>query len=183
MKMIFKILGSCLLFSILVLGCAEDGEPGPKGDQGEQGEKGDKGDQGEKGDTGTANVVYSKWLESEFSNDITYEEYQLVEIDTNQYSLNTTVFLLYCRTGNNIVYPLPRQINETTYGYYILPDFGTGLPARIMVYRDGNIPGGSSVPVHFRYVLIPGGVNIGGRIGQPDFDDYEEVRKFYNIPN
>ncbi len=180
MKKIIKVLGSCFLLAMLAVGCAEDGEPGPPGDQGEQGVQ---GEQGEKGDPGTANVVYSQWLKNNFTGDIGYEEYQLVEIDTNQYSLNTTVFLLYAKTTNGVVQQLPLQINTTTYSYYVLPDFGTGSPARIMVYRDGNTPSGSRVPADFRYIIIPGGVRASGRIGQPEFDDYEEVRKFYKIPN
>lgn len=186
MKTYVTILVSCFLGFILIAGCAEDGAPGPQGEEGvpgEKGEKGDKGEPGEKGEKGTANVVYSDWLESGFTDESSYEEYSLTAIDTNQYSLNTSVFLLYGRTSNGVVLPLPWQTgSSTTYHYYIVPDFGTGQPARIILFRDGTLSGGSSIPLHFRYVIIPGGENIGSRKSMPDFTDYAEVIRFYHIP-
>jgi hypothetical protein len=36
----------------------------------------------------------------------------------------------------------------------------------------------------YRYVIIPGGVNIGGRQKGPvDFNNYEAVKQYYKIPD
>ena len=183
MRNLFKILVSSFLFTIIAFSCAEDGEPGPKGDQGEPGIQGEQGEQGEKGEPGTANVIYSEWIESEFSNDFSYEEYSFLEIDTNQYSLNTTVFLLYSKSVNGVVYPLPQLVSATTYSYYIVPDFGTGLPARIILYRNGTPVGGSAVPFDFRYVIIPGGVPTGRRTADYSKMSYEEIKLLFNLPD
>jgi len=185
MKKIIKVLGGCFLLAMLTISCAEDGEPGP---QGEQGEQGVQGEQGEKGDTGTANVVYSEWIGPLLGGGSSSTTQPLAEFDKNLYDPNTAVFLVYgtTETGGNVS-ALPLKLSETTYGFWVdpsRPDPSVGL---IFLYRDEptptSVPIGRSIPTHFRYVIIPGGIPFSGRVNLPDFDDYEAVKEFYKIPN
>ena len=173
---------------LLLFSCAEDGEPGPQGEKGDHGEKGEQGDQGEKGEPGIANVVYSDWIGPLLEGRSSLAYVPLAEFDKTLYDPNSSVFLLYGTTeSGGEINPLPLTLNETTYGYWVdqtRPDPSVGL---IYLFRDAptpaSVPIGRTIPTHFRYVIIPGGVSVGGRLAQPDFDDYEAVKKFYNLPD
>lgn len=181
MKPILKILGSCLLFAILAVGCADDGEPGP---QGERGEKGDQGEKGDKGDTGTANVMYSDWFTVDW-NEADDPDYKVHSMDIEELGgefLDHGTILLYAKVtvgANTVIIQLPFEEGD------IQEYYGIVLPNSLRILLSTTDP---ELPDYFptqelRYVLIPGGINVGGRTGQPDFENYQEVRRFYDLPD
>src|SRR5512138_3734766 len=62
----YLILAVALLFT-----ACKKGDPGPQGEKGEKGDAGNKGDKGDKGDPGAANIMYSAWMDLQYSFDST----------------------------------------------------------------------------------------------------------------
>jgi len=80
------------------------------------------------------------------------------------------------------VFPMPYTSNaggkESTISY--LP-----MPGRILISRftaDNSASISLSTLIQYRYVIIPGSVNIGLN-NHVNLKDYEAVRKFYRIPD
>jgi len=155
----------------------EQGPKGDKGDKGNQGEQGQKGDKGDKGDTGTANVIYSGWLEVDFTTNVVGDYIGKIEHGSiTQDILDKGEIAVYMKTQNGNVLKL---------SYYN----GGGLYIGFSVGKINiSILSGNSPPhpdSRFRFVLIPGGSPIRGVVssGVLDLNNYYEVAKAFNIPN
>jgi hypothetical protein len=151
-----------------------------------------KGDDGAKGDTGTANVMYSPWLDVDFSPVVDGADTiaWTATIDAPKITkqiLDSGTVKVYFNAGTSTtpaVFPLP------------LADFAYGLPGgvqninlyftvgKINLYatQDGGTEGsGSTKSWQYRYVIIPGGVPTGRSV--VNWNSYETVKSFYNIPD
>jgi len=196
---------SLLLFAfILITSCDKKGDPGPSGVQGNTGPK------GEQGDPGPSNIMYSDWFLYNPTSNTT--NYSLISMDisvpqlTDEFVNNGgTVLVFYGNKsqGENSVTgikPLPTWGKE---GYQNVPDANA-------VYYELDYTYGKSLlnisfivtqnlskltdrfyfftkvfnpeNVYFRYVLIPGSVNINQRLDQLDLKKYQEVKAYYHIP-
>jgi hypothetical protein len=178
------------------------GPAGPAGPTGPQGPVGPAGPAGPAGATGTANVQYSAWwspLSSEW-------------IDTTiglpgpvkralRPAPNITLGLLQI----GVVLAYMAFTATTVARTYMLPTqmMVTGQPMHTMafvtepgkmIYYYGTMNGNPTTLVFntaysFRYVLIPGGVSIGGRMLYKGYTadqlkamPYEKVASIFNIP-
>lgn len=176
---LISAIGIGLLF--IISGCNKEGDPGPQGPQGDQGIQ---GEQGEKGDDGTANVMYSDWLTPDW-NEADTPDYKAHDIEIEELGggfLDHGVIYIYMRVtiGSDVVTaPLPFEEGPLREYFGII---GSDIARIILTTTDTELPDFFTTQ-ELRYVLIPGGVNIGSRQNLPDFNNYEEVAEFYSIPN
>jgi len=168
-----------MAFAVLfVVGCKTD-----DGRDGIDGEKGGKGDKGDPGLNGNANVIVSEWKTSALAKDTT------IDLSTMKVATVVAPELTAARLTNSVVYvymdygggayPLPFISNPlgrtSTISYFT--KVGKVRPTRLA--HDGgatiNIPSN----IKFRYLIIPSGTlkNDNGI----DYNDYESVKKYYNI--
>jgi hypothetical protein len=94
------------------------------------------------------------------------------------------VYVKFSGTANNIQ-PLPViqsiiQVKNQFLGHFL-------QPGKIVLFfhnmDDELDPGTIGSGNNYRYVIIPGGTSLAGRMGGPDMYDYEAVRLFYQIPD
>lgn len=208
MKLNFKI--SYLILCLFMLsGCAEDGDPGPQGPQGEQGlqgekgDKGDQGDQGEKGDKGddgqdgedgedgNAEVYYSDWIPANFTGASTTTKYMYIDFPADlpsSFSIKNThaIFVYFTGWGDGNVYMLPVldfRSAQFTFG------FGTGVSSYDITIKAKALSGDLTEyqidpdrDNKFRYIIIPPNIPTGRQEGI-DYNDYQQVKERYNIPD
>ncbi|MDN4164976.1 collagen-like protein [Cytophagales bacterium LB-30] len=170
-----------IVLLVFVFGCSKEGTPGPQGEQGIQGE------QGEKGETGTANVIYSDWIATEFTEEVTGLTNAFFLAENIEVDISKDVLLVYGKlTEGNIdnVLPLPftNVFVGEAYLFNLVSDSNENRLQIIGLTNDGAQHAFTFFEF-YRYVVIPGGVSTNGRQMGLDFNNYEEVIAFYNIPN
>ena len=138
--------------------------------------KPDDGAVGPKGETGTANVIYSDWATTPFTQPGTSWQAVIFEPKITQEIIDKGVILCYFKNpGNNNIF----QLNYNSGSEYILYSCDIG---KIRLFSSSNY---SNLP--FRYIIIPGGVSASGKMAntnQPDFKkmSYSEVCQQLHIP-
>jgi Collagen triple helix repeat (20 copies) len=185
MEKITRIFAMLLITSILIFmdGCkAEKGEVGPAGATGATGAAGATGATGAagatgaKGDPGTANVFYSDWINVTFTGSGGSWIAVLTAPKITQDILDKGVVLMFIKIGGT-VYSVPYAYATSTGTIVgtILPGLTLG---KITLYGSYNY----SNP--FRYVIVPGGITIGGgRIAALKSMTYQEVKELYHLPD
>ncbi len=205
---LFKTNYLAFVFFLMIAACSQDGEPGPQGPKGEQGEQGLQGPQGEEGPegpegpqgpqgpqgaTGAANVIYSAWLQPVW-NDSDGATFKRMIIDVPELNMNMWdrgLIYMYWKTNNGSTFPLPWVTNNVATGTptiarTFLIRGATKLWVEIRKYSGDLVASEFSAANgnRIRYVLVPGGVAASGRIAAPvDFDNYEEVKAYFNLPD
>lgn len=206
---LFKLKYLALVLFLMAGACGKEGEPGPEGPEGDQGEQGiqglqgpqgpegpegpqgEQGPQGPQGPTGAANVIYSAWLQPSW-NDADLATLKRMTINVPELTLNMWdrgLIYMYWKTNNGSTFPLP----------WVSYNVSTGSPA---ITRTFLIRGSSTLWVEIRkftgdlvasefsgangnrvrYVLIPGEVVASGRMAtMVDFNNYEEVKRYFNL--
>ena len=158
-----------------------------KGDAGPEGPEGPAGPQGPPGPTGTANVIYSTWQ------DVTYSEHEengqllgyFSEWAVDKLSnaiLNSGDVRVYFNFGTTadpdiVLFPL----SDNFFNTHVSVDL---FPQTILLYSNFNastFTDNEGKKFQHRYILIPGGVPA--RVAQPDWNDYNKVKAFYNLPD
>jgi hypothetical protein len=146
------------------------------------------GPQGDQGEPGTANVIYSDWIPSGFSETITgnFEQFELDAPQLNETLQNSGVILVYARKGT-VIYPIPVTFFGTideAYNWRLLTINDDIIAVRISSTDGGNI-GTPFLNGEYRYVLIPGGepASEGRSYTAADYESmsYEEVASLFNI--
>lgn len=179
------------------------GEPGPQGDKGDPGEtgpqgpKGDPGEpgsQGEQGPPGTANVLYSEWIPFDVSNWNKVTEfgretqlYEIAEALVTTEIIDQGLVFVYIKFGGA---PPPRPLPFTGYVTTSSKDqtiWYRLLEGKIVLafhnVSDNADPGTFGAGNQYRYVIIPGGTPINGRVVEDLRKlSYEEICNRYNIP-
>ena len=147
---------------------------------------------------GTANVMYSSWIDADW-NLVDDPRSKTMKISANQLSnndlRNKAILLMYLKQfGTSSIYPMPSSGRwSNTFYSYTFGNNGVDLQQAILV----NLVSTNGVDLtefqhegfrgnDFRYVIIPGGVPITGRIGNGgsykiDHNDYEMVKRYYGI--
>lgn len=176
------------------------GETGSRGETGPQGPKGDKGDtgatgsQGPKGETGSANVIMYSWSKASFSGSSTESPhyYELINFPS-EVDYQKSLVMVYLQSGtSNSALPLyiPNGFSGAgAYGGFY--NYGISLystsPRRITIYlyRQGTngINLQASPNIAIRAVIIPASIIRNARQAGVDFNDYEVVKKYYNLPD
>lgn len=172
-----------ILLNILFISCsAEDGKDGINGQDGEQ------------GPAGTANVMYSDWIDQDWNLDdvSTYKSMQIIEDYLTDDFLDNGGFVLgFFRFQDNVPYQLPYQNITSEYIRTVTPViFSTYGEVRFTIQStdgtaltDTEVYGSGSSNPQYKYVLIPGGVNISGKTSA-DYKNmsYKEICKLFHIP-
>jgi hypothetical protein len=181
MKTITRIFGMLMVTSALIFmdACkAEKGEVGPAGATGATGATGAAGAtgaKGDKGDIGTANVSYTDWINITFTGSSGNFIATVTAPKITQDILDKGVVLMFIKIGGT-VYSVPYAYATSTGTLVgtILPGLTLG---KITLYGSYNY----SNP--FRYVIVPGGIGIGGgRKAALESMSYEEIKALYHIP-
>jgi hypothetical protein len=175
-----KQFGKLFILFILVVSCSpEDGKDGIQGP------------------TGTANVMYSNWMNQSWnlSNDANTKTMGVTEsMANNAFFNNGGIVLGYFKVFSNTIYPLAYEDNsfKNLRKMYAVHFETEGSIRFIIESTDGTALtntelNGSTADYNpqFRYVLIPGGTNISGRVSSKvDYSkmSYKEICKLFNIP-
>lgn len=147
---------------------------GPAGDVGPAGSTGATGATGATGSTGTSGAIYSDWITPTFS--ATTFSATLTAPKLTQEIVDKGAVHVYLK-GQSLVFPLP-YIDTDSLGRVALQlDFAIGV-GRIVLFTNARVSG-----IPFRYVLIPGGTPSGGRKAAIDFNNYEAVKKEFDLPD
>lgn len=148
-----------------------------KGPQGDVGPAGTNGVNGTNGKDGNANVVQITFGEKTHSG--TELTYTLTGI--TQAQLNGSAYFTYVRPNNSFWYSLPGTTSGGSREYRTYVDATGSAAPRLLISRVAG--SGSEVFSTTRIVIIPAGVLVNGRQAAIDFNDYEAVKKAYNLPD
>jgi hypothetical protein len=169
-----------LLAVALTVTACKKGDPGP---QGEKGDKGDTGGTGGKGDPGTANVMYSDWLDLGYSLDQASGIYftQIDEPRLTDELLTTGEVKVYINLGSaaeKVVSVLPYRSGTAQITPFFLDQ---------LIELDANVNASTATDPatgtkfrQYRYVIIPGGVNIRAE-KKVDWNNYSEVKAYLGL--
>ncbi|MBC7892864.1 MAG: collagen-like protein [Sphingobacteriaceae bacterium] len=167
-----------LAMLLLAVACTkESGEVGPKGDTGAQGSAGPQGPTGSagpQGQTGNANVMQISFGEKTHSgSELTY-----TLTGVTQAQLNGSAYFTYVRP-NSYWYSLPGTTSGGSREYRTYVDASTGSTPRLMISRVAG--SGSEVFNTTRVVIIPANTLTNARQAAIDFNDYNAVKKAFNL--
>ena len=159
------------------------------------GEDGKDGIDGTNGETGTANVIYSNWINQNWNNingDI-IKSMMIMEPRITSEILNNGFVLGFFRfSDQTVIYNLPFSNNgpgvNITRSYllnlgsisFFAQRYNTSIPM-----NELNLNGSATSIPQVRYVIVPGGANIAGRLAaRPDYSkmSYQEICTMFNIP-
>jgi hypothetical protein len=183
-----------LAITLIIASCSKTGPAGATGAAGAQGPQGTAGTTGSTGPTGpagTANVIYSNWLNVKFQGtDSTGWLGQITATQLVDSIINKGDVKVYFNAGsdsadNQLVFPLPITDILIT-GAIINPYYESQL---IHLVSTADVSSDSLRGYHYfqyRYVLIPGGINAGGRINGGmnttiNWNDYKQVKKYLGL--
>ncbi len=200
MRQKFFTISSILFLAITVIiaGCSKDGDTGPAGATGPAGPPGTPGAPGVPGAPGTqgapgaANVIYSAWLDVEFTpfkntdGDTLYYEASINASKLVDSILNRGEIKLYLNVN---VASAPTIISLPNDLYGIYPFFALN-EIQIISIDDASsfvVPAGQpnagQKAWQYRYILIPGGTAgraaPGGRT--IDWNNYKEVQAYLGL--
>jgi hypothetical protein len=180
MKTITRIFAMLAVMSAVIFMDAckgEKGDVGPAGTTGPTGAVGAVGAIGPVGATGTANVQYSDWVPFTLTGTLSSNgSTNIVLPKITQEVLDKYLIFSYLKFNSaNWVYSLPLSFpsgggkDETVAIRYYL---GNAMITSNVTYSNTS----------FRYLLVPGGVPTG-RKAAVDYNDYNAVKKYYNLPD
>jgi hypothetical protein len=194
MKLKLVAAPSVLLLAITLIifaSCSKTGPAGATGPAGPQGPAGGNGPTGSTGATGTANVIYSNWLNVKFTGtDTTGWFAQITATQLVDSIINKGDVKVYLNVGsdsadNQLIFPLP--ITDILITGAIINPFYQAQAINIVSTAD--VSSDSLRGYHYfqyRYVLIPGGINTGGRIAGGrnttiNWNDYKQVKQYLGL--
>ncbi|KQC30097.1 collagen-like protein [Flagellimonas eckloniae] len=194
-----------IILIIALTGCSsEDGAVGPQGPQGVPGEDGSQGIQGEQGlqgpggtdgMDGNANVIYSDWFFPDWNEfDAPRAKRMIVTDPEFGQNYDDGVILFYWITNNGSTFLVPWNSYSTITGALNISRSMNvrGISGDVWItirrydqdfeVRDtfGQFEG--IIYNRLRYVIIPGNINVSGK-STLDYNDYEAVKAFYNLPD
>lgn len=206
-KNVMKVKAVVTFFMVILLitftACSgDDGAMGPQGERGEQGPQGPQGETGQdgaQGETGTANVIYSEWFDTQFSNNIeeSSSNFTINAPQIDDAIINSGVVLVYAKrnvvTESGLapqVYQLPFVIGGTRQQSYYFTYVEGKITIIVMANEEGEEVGAANFITQYRYVIIPGGTQVAGKSAtatpknsSKDYSkmSYEEIAKLFNI--
>jgi Collagen triple helix repeat (20 copies) len=158
------------------------GPAGPTGPQGPSGTPGATGPTGPTGPTGNANVQQYTFGSRTFT---TTTDYVVPGITQAQLDASTIV-LFHENSGlTNSWYATPGFGKDASYitraNYYI---FGSGLTVQVNLLTPAGANNSTSTTFsRLRVIIIPASSNVNlAKTGGLNLNDYQSVRKFYNLP-
>lgn len=139
------------------------------------------------GPAGTANVEYSGWNTATNIRDTIIDATNQVIATLSapaitQNDLNDASFMIFINFGDG-VFPLPYTsvAGGTSNTISFIPQVGQFIITRITSDNSGSV---SLNPVmQYRYVIIPGGQNIGVIQQHIDLRNYQAVKRYFRIPD
>lgn len=174
-----------LAVALTVTACKK-GDPGPQGEKGDKGDTGGTGANGQtggKGDPGTANVMYSDWLDLGYSLDQASGIYftQIDEPRLTDELLTTGEVKVYINLGSaaeKVVSVLPYRSGTAQITPFFLDQL-IELDATVNASTVTDPTTGTKFR-QYRYVIIPGGVNIRAE-KKVDWNNYSEVKAYLGL--
>lgn len=172
-----------LAMLLLAVACTkESGEVGPKGDTGAQGPQGPAGPQGPtgstgpQGQTGNADVRQITFGSKNWVNTVG-TSVNLTLSGINGEMAEKSAFFTYLKT-TTLWYPVPGEVDF--YG-----EFRTYLTpgANSILYVKRVTTGSALTASAVRVVIIPANTLTNARQAAIDFNDYNAVKKAYNLPD
>lgn len=153
------------------------GPTGPAGPAGPAGPTGATGPAGPAGQNGNANVIQLTFGSKVHSG----AEISFTLTGVTQAVLNQSAYFTYVTPGNGYWYSLPGTTVGGTKEYrtYVTSQ-GSGTP---LVYVNRVAGTGSETFTNTRVVIIPASALSNARKASVDYTNYQEVKKYYNLPD
>jgi hypothetical protein len=175
---------ACLSLSVLLVGCK--GEVGPQGPAGTNGTNGATGATGPTGSTGATGATGAPGQDA--AQPAVYDLIVDLSVSAPFFALPKTfggydIALAYMMANKGVGFsPLPfRGFTYTAdQSEYLKLDASFAVyPTQIFFYNETIIPPGSTFPM--RVVILKGAK--GGRINLERYQDYNNLKHDYNLPN
>lgn len=157
-------------------GVGPEGATGPQGPQGVAGPQGPAGPAGPQGQPGNADVRQITFGSKNWANTVG-TSVSLTLNGVNQETAEKSAFFTYLKADGNW-YPVPGEVSS--YG-----EFRTYLiaSANSTLYVKRVTAGSVLNATAVRVLLIPANALTNARQAAIDFNDYEAVKKAYNLPD
>jgi len=154
------------------------------------------GPQGSQGETGTANVIYSDWImveQADWEGDpSSFLDTDISAPEITQDIIDMGLVFVYRKLGNNNVILKLNFMDFNGWNNLFMMNIGT---LNIIVHKGTASSDVQKRDLQYRYVVVPGGVAAGGRLGISsqqviynelaeagvDVNDYAQVAAYYNI--
>lgn len=176
-KFILAFIGSYLLLTACSADDGKDGQQGPQGP------------------AGTANIMYSNWINQNWNMDdaSTFKQMRVTDSHiTDAFLAEGGVVLGFFRFQENVPFALPHQdfTNKNIRESYPVHFASNGEMRFVIQSTDGTAlttaevnGSGTGINPQYKYILIPGGVNITGKKAS-DLSkmSYHDICKAFNIP-
>ena len=173
--------------SFFVASCSKEGTAGPAGATGPAGAAGPAGPTGA---TGAANVKYSNWINVTFSPvspDSSLWRAQIAAPQLDDSVLNKGEIQVYWNIGSDsthdqFVLSLPvLDILLFNVNVSVNPYFSYQSIELLSNFNVSSFTQNRNNYFQYRYVIVPGGVNIGGRYSTVDWKDYKAVKAYLGL--
>ena len=153
------------------------GPAGPTGPAGPAGPTGATGPAGAPGQDGNANVIQITFGSKVHSG----VEISYTLTGVTQAVLNKSAYFTYVNPGNSFWYSLPGTTAGGTKEYRTYVQAGASGTPSLFVNRVAGT--GSETFTATRVVVIPASALSNGRKASVDYNNYQEVKKYYNLPD
>jgi hypothetical protein len=188
MKHSFLRCTSVLVFSAaLFFTACKKGDAGPAGEAGAPGPTGATGANGSTGKTGTANVIYSAWIDVQFSAADTAFEASITApkiVDSIIQKGEVKVYWNINTAATPAIVSLPYADRGLIFGaadLLVFPIIHSGTIFLESNYNVGTRPSNADPNVkvwQYRYIIIPGGVTARSAV---NWNDYKQVQQYLGL--
>lgn len=175
MKNTLNLLGLFLVITLSFLAC--------RGADGTDGKDGLNGTNGSTGPMGNANVIVSDWKSAKNIRDSVFDASNVsvgtvLAPELTAERMQKSAVLVYLDYGGG-PYPLPFTTAPLGVTSTINYTFKTKVVKPYRFTHDNSNSVKLSSSIKYRYIIIPEGIN---RNATPiNYDNYEEVKRYYNI--
>jgi len=185
MRTSFPLFLIAVVLMTLLNACkGPQGTQGPIGPQGAQGAQGEKGAKGDTGDVGVQQITYT-----DKRNDLPNDLLLLLPNTLTTGVVEKSLFYVYVKqtqttngVSNSYWFPIPGEIlNGNRYTFYVHPG-DANTQAGLFLRRTVNFQDGGDTFESIRVLIIPASTQINGRRASVNFNNYEEVRLAFNLP-
>ena len=186
-----KSVIAAIALSTFLFSCTKEGPVGPQGPEGPQGPQGPQGAQGPAGSANVSTVLFTSPAWSGTQINIT-----VPQITTDIYNSGVVLAYMNFTSVNNVYYHVPGLVANAAYQIRVYSQVGS---MRFNAHNpDGSSATGTLPTVDkIKVVIIPAANVSNGRISSTpqqaildelkkagvDINNYEEVEKYYNLPD
>ncbi|HEX6427350.1 MAG TPA: hypothetical protein VF008_06670 [Niastella sp.] len=175
-----------VLFVALFFTACKKGDTGPAGETGAPGATGANGAAGATGKPGTANVIYSAWMDVEFSLVDSFTAVGTITapkiVDSIIQKGEVKVFWNVNTASNPSIVALPYHDDGVLFGASDLANIPLIKVGTISLYSNYNLSSRTTTSgekaFQYRYIIVPGGITARSAV---NWNDYKQVQHYLGL--